>query len=251
MTKPIALVVTGRTFPSISAGLGDFEDWIARGLGDMPLLPVHVCDGAAMPDPAGLSGVVISGSHEMVTDRLAWSEALADWLRRAVPAGLPVLGICYGHQLLAQALGGVAGPREQGMEFGTVDVSLAPEAATDPLLAGLPARFPAHVIHMQSALTLPPGALRLGASPADPHQILRFAPRCWGVQFHPEFNEAVVAGYARELDAPPLQSASGRNQTPESHSLLQRFAALCRAGEDRVTNGRIGGEPARGEQVNS
>lgn len=227
MTKPIAIIVTGRTYPSISADLGDFEDWIARGLAGQALIRVHVCDGASLPAPTDLSGVVISGSHDMVTDRLPWSEALADWLRRAVPTGLPVLGICYGHQLLAQALGGVSGPRPEGLEFGTVDITLVDGAEEDLLLRGLPAHFPAHVIHMQSALTLPAGAVRLGSSPADAHQLVRFAPNCWGVQFHPEFSEAVVAGYAQALGAQPLTSASGRNFAAESYSFLQRFGAIC------------------------
>src|SRR5690606_12424917 len=124
---------------------------------------------------------------------------------------------------------GITGPRAQGIEFGTVDITLTPDAAEDPLLSGLPAHFPAHVIHLQSVLALPPGAVVLGSSPGDPHQALRFARRCWGLQFHPEFDEAVVAGYSRELQIAALHSASGRNLAQEAQSLLRRFGALCAA----------------------
>ncbi|MEZ4555438.1 MAG: gamma-glutamyl-gamma-aminobutyrate hydrolase family protein [Caldilineaceae bacterium] len=57
----------------------------------------------------------MTGSHSMVTDRAAWSERSADWLRAVVAAEWPVLGICFGHQLLAHAWGGVVGP---GIEMG-------------------------------------------------------------------------------------------------------------------------------------
>src|SRR3546814_4405831 len=77
----------------------------------------------------------------MVTERRDWSEATAAWLREAAHAGVPVFGICYGHQLLAHALGGEVGDNPNGRKMGTVAVDLLPAAADDPLFAGLPDRF--------------------------------------------------------------------------------------------------------------
>lgn len=95
----------GATFPALVARLGGFEDWIIQRLGPVQGRTARVIDprSDALPDPASLAGVVITGSHAMVSDRAPWSEACAAWLAAAV------LGICDGHQLLAHALGGAVG----------------------------------------------------------------------------------------------------------------------------------------------
>ena len=69
----------------------------------------------------------------MVTQHLQWSERIAEWLPEAAERQIPTLGICYGHQLLAYALGGKAGNNPQGPEFGTVDVHLTKKAQNDLL----------------------------------------------------------------------------------------------------------------------
>jgi hypothetical protein len=104
----------------------------------------------------------------MVSDYEDWSVSTASWLRAAIARDMPVLGICYGHQLLADALGGQVAYHPQGPEAGVVDVQLLPEAAQDPIFADLPPSFPAAVIHWQSVSTLPPGAVRLAANDLNP-----------------------------------------------------------------------------------
>ena len=130
MSRPL-IVKAGQTLPEIRALRGDFEDWIAAGmrLSRSEVGVVDVCAGESLPDPATPSCIVVTGSSSMVTDREPWSEQTAQWLRRAVEADAPILGICYGHQLLAHALGGVVGDNPQGREVGTVEVALRPEAA--------------------------------------------------------------------------------------------------------------------------
>src|SRR3546814_4890003 len=93
----------------------------------------------------------------MVTERRDWSEATAAWLREAAHAGVPVFGICYGHQLLAHALGGAVGDNPNGRKLGTVAVDLLPAAADHPLFAGLPVRILAPATHQPSVLRAPEG----------------------------------------------------------------------------------------------
>ena len=105
----LLIIKTGRAIKGIPASMQDFEHWTARAAG-LSLDHCHtvtVIDGETLPEPSLCSGVVITGSAAMVSDRHAWSEYVAQWLLQAIDYRLPVLGICYGHQLLAHALGGV------------------------------------------------------------------------------------------------------------------------------------------------
>lgn len=167
----------------------------AAGLTPRQAQGVPVLDGHAPPDPRGYAGAIVTGSGAMVTDREPWSEATADWLRRAIEHGLPMLGICYGHQLIAQALGGEVAWNPLGREMGTVPVHLHAEAAADPLFHRLPREFAAQTTHLQTVASPPPGAVVLARSTLDGCQAFRYGDRTWGLQFHPEFGVVHMRGY--------------------------------------------------------
>jgi GMP synthase (glutamine-hydrolysing) len=234
----LLIVKTGSTVPSVRQRRGDFEDWIAAGLG-VPLSSLDVAavnEGAVLPEPGGLLGVVITGSAAFVSEREAWSVAAEQWIVPLVRAGLPVLGICYGHQLIAQALGGRVGRNPNGREIGTVPVDLSLAVGSrDPLLGALPATAPVHVTHLESVLRLPQGATLLGSTAADPHHAFRVGRRTWGVQFHPEFDADILRGYvserAGELRAEgidPEAVAAGIEDTPHGAAVLKRFLSIAR-----------------------
>ena len=110
MNAPFLILETGQPVASMRRH-GGFPHWIrvAAGLERDATVAVNVERGDELPHHAGFSGVLITGSAAMVTDRHAWSERSAEWLRDAAHAGVPLFGICYGHQLLAHALGGEVG----------------------------------------------------------------------------------------------------------------------------------------------
>ena len=236
--NPLVIVKVGSTFEALRAERGDFENWIADGL-DTQALPILVIDprrGDTLPDAEAVSGVVVTGSHAMVSHREPWSETTAAWLAQLVAHDTPVLGICYGHQLLAHALGGEAGNHPAGVEVGTVTVTLEEAAATDPLLRGLPAQFPAHVVHWQSALRLPEGAVRLAGNDHEPVHAFRIGKHAWGVQFHPEFDAEAMRGYidllADDLASAGVDPAALRERvgpTDTAAGLLRRFARIVEA----------------------
>ena len=165
----ILIVKTGSTLPELQARRGDFEDWTLARLGVDAARVVDVTRGERLPDATGFGGVVVTGSHDMVTEHLPWSERTAEWLAGAVARQVPTLAICYGHQLLAYALGGDVNDNPQGAEYGTVEVALAPEAAADPLLVALDRPTaslgteqcvsPSYTMHPASAVTGLPAAL--------------------------------------------------------------------------------------------
>lgn len=231
--KPLALIKTGGTLPQMIPGRGDFEDWFAHGLGDIAIEQVDVFRGEAPGDPQRFSGVLVTGSVSMVTDREDWSESTADWLRRAIDAGLPTLGVCYGHQLIAHALGGEVGDNPNGRQIGTRPCHLLPEAADDELFENHPEHFPVQTSHLQVVLTPPEGATRLAETPLDPNFVLRFRPNTWGVQYHPEFSVPVMRDYIR-LRGAMLQREGLDDQgllaavepTPVANGVLSRFADL-------------------------
>ena len=248
MTKALHVLQVGHTFTATRAQLGDFDRWTLAAIGDVPL-PVRVLDvpeGAVLPAAGDCAGVIITGSHAMVTDELPWSRAIEAWLPGIVAARAPVLGICYGHQLLARSLGGVVGYRAQGREIGTVAIGLTPEAADDPLFGGLPGKLEAHTTHAQSVAALPRGAVRLAGNEADPNHAFRFGESAWGVQFHPEFDADVMRAYIQEqavdlteagLDVAAL--LDGVHETPVAARVLRRFA--------RFVTGRTHAEPHPGD----
>lgn len=195
MTKPLLIIKTGATFEPTRALRGDFEDWITTALPEGAQSVVcNVLQGETLPEPFDVCGAVITGSHAMVTDNPAWLHPVKNWLQSA-HQHLPLLGICFGHQLLAATLGGEAGFHPSGPEVGSFAVTLTEHGQTDPILGALPSTFTAHLTHHQSALRLPPAATVLATNDHEPHQAFRLGESTWGVQFHPEFNEAVMADY--------------------------------------------------------
>jgi GMP synthase (glutamine-hydrolysing) len=189
--------------------------------------------GEALPDAAAPAGVVVTGSSALVTDREDWSERTGAWLADVLEAGTPLLGICYGHQLLAHALGGRVDHNPLGREIGTIRLELAPAAAADPLLGVLGDAESVHATHVQSVTELPPGARRLASSRGDPNQAFALGERAWGVQFHPEFDADVIAAYLaarreiiRSEGLDPEALEAGVRESPEGPRLLGRFAAL-------------------------
>jgi len=232
--RRVLVVKTGRTLSSLIARRGDSDTWIADALGMDPasLDVVPVFEGAALPDPGDVAGVVITGSPAMVSERAPWSVRTAAWLERAADR-TPVFGICYGHQLLAEALGGRAGPNPRGREMGTVEVELLPEAAEDLLFSATPRRIRAHTTHLETVLELPAGARVLARSESDRYHAVAFAPRVWGVQFHPEFDADVMRTYLTERrevlrseGRDPDAMINDTEECDESRALLRRFAEL-------------------------
>ncbi|HKJ16584.1 MAG TPA: glutamine amidotransferase [Xanthomonadales bacterium] len=233
LKRPVLLIKTGATIPETREEFGDFEEWFARGLGVQGVAQIDVFAGELPPDPAGFSGVIVTGSASMVSHQHDWSERTADWLHDAVHLGMPVLGVCFGHQLLAYALGGAVGPNPRGRQIGTQQINTLPSAASDPLMCELPSSFHAQTTHVESVHELPPGAVRLASSPRDENHAFRYGERAWGVQFHPEFGADIMSGYIRArshviqaegLD--PEHLASRVSETPVAQGLLARFTTF-------------------------
>ena len=231
MSLPFLILETGKPVAPMRR-YGGFPHWIrvAAGLGREEARVVDVEAGQPLPKPRGHAGILMTGSGAMVSDRLDWSERAAEWLKAAVDAEVPVFGICYGHQLLAHALGGEVGDNPRGREMGTVEVRLNASAAADPLFAGKPDIFRAHATHLQTVLRSPAGAVVLAETDLDACAAFRLGDQAWGVQFHPEFSARHMQGYIaarapnlRHEGFNPIGMHAAVRSSPEARGILRQF----------------------------
>jgi len=230
--RPLLLIQTGEAPDALRSRFGGFADWFrnAMRLQATQMRVVRVDTGEPLPEPAQIAGAVITGSAAMVTERAAWREQTAGWIRDALDAETPLFGVCYGHQLMADALGGAVGWLPAGREIGTESITRLASGEM-PGFRGLPASFPAQTTHRQSVLVPPRGAEVLARSQRDPHQLLRYAPNTLSSQFHPEFTPDFMRAYIevradalRDEGLDPDALAADVRETEAARMLLERFA---------------------------
>ena len=230
--KNLYIVKCGSTFDSIKDEFRDFEDWIIDKLEDKnrDIYVLDVQNDEDLPILEKSDVVIFTGSHSMVTDEESWSLNLESWLLNLIKDEIPLLCICYGHQLLAKSLGGVSGYHENGIEIGTVDVFLEENAKNDELFSELENSFKAHTIHSQTVLELPKGAVRLAFNNHDKNHAFRVGSCAWGVQFHPEFDENIMDLYIDEVskkkDLNIKELKENISKTPVSTLVLKEFERL-------------------------
>ncbi len=160
--------------------------WAERGIG---LDVVRADLGEAVPARVEQDGLVVLGGYMGATDdaHVPWLAPTRDLIRATVEDGIPVLGVCLGHQLMAVALGGEVRRNPAGRLLGLLPVALTEEGRTDPLLSGSEGLRAIH--YNEDVVTVAPhGAAVLATAPDGTIQALRFAERAWGVQFHPEIS---------------------------------------------------------------
>jgi len=232
VTRPLVVLVTGDPVGGVAARRGPFSALFAGaldGVAPAPLLPVEA-RGSELAIPDDVAGVIVTGSASSVTERAPWMLRTEALLRDLVRREVPVLGVCFGHQLLGAALGGRVERNPRGREIGTVDVEVLVQ---DPLLEGLPGRFAANATHMDSVTVLPPGATLLARSALEPHAAVRFGAAAWGVQFHPEFDRDVMRGYlearaelVRAEGGDPARLLAAAGDGEGGRALLRTFARM-------------------------
>lgn len=196
--KPLVILRAGDAAPPVAERRGQFASWIKREVGrawDGPWVEHDIRTEAPLPDPRSAAGFIITGSSSSVTERAPWMLRGEELVRRIHDAGTPLFGICFGHQMIGQALGGEVTKNPNGREIGTVRVRLLPGAAGEPILRGLPTAFTANHTHVDSVTTLPRGARVLGATDLERHAIFVVGLRTKCVQFHPEIDGDAMRGY--------------------------------------------------------
>ncbi len=153
-------------------------------------------NGALPASPAECDAWLVTGSKHGVYDDLPWIAPLKAFLRAARAAGRPIVGVCFGHQILAEALGGRAVKFAKGWGAGVHDYQVVRRPGW---MNGGPDSFAIHAMHQDQVTAIPEDATVLATSPFCEFAMLAYgdpeAPDAISIQPHPEFD----ADYARAL----------------------------------------------------
>ncbi len=162
------------------------ERWMRDAEADVSVC--HAYAGEALPDPSTYDGLVVLGGAMGANDDATspWLAPVRDRIRRHAADGVPVLGICLGHQLAAVALDGEVEVNSRGQTFGLRTLQWTPDAHLDTLMSTVATPRRGMHWHDDVVTRLPEGALVLAADDDVEVQAARFAPTVWGVQHHPE-----------------------------------------------------------------
>jgi GMP synthase (glutamine-hydrolysing) len=182
----------------------------------------------------GVDALVIGGSGDFLLSRGDIPEhiaAVSELARAARERGMPILGICFGGQILSQAFGGkvVHGPDRK--EMGTFELTRSPNAVHCPVFKELPERFHAQLGHQDHIDEIPEGAVHLASSELSHHQAWTFPGEpMYALTFHPELDEDAmhyrINFYADEygLDEPTLEEMRGGIfAAPEAVRVIRLF----------------------------
>jgi GMP synthase (glutamine-hydrolysing) len=194
VTSPVVLVVEhdAECPPAL------FGDWLVAAGCALDVRRPHA--GDELPTLASYDGLLVLGGPMGADDDAthAWLGPVKALVREARGSGLPTLGICLGHQLIASALGGRVERNPRGQQVGLLGIGWTAAAEGDPLMG--PLATPRRGVQWNDDVVtaLPDGATLLAETPYGEVQAVRYAPAMWGVQLHPEVDEVILAAWAED-----------------------------------------------------
>ena len=160
------------------------SEWLSPSLPQVSYAGISPVRGEALPDIDAFDGYIYSGSRHGVYDPFEWIAPLKSFIREVTAAEIPQFGICFGHQIMAEALGGKAVKSEKGWGVGVDTYDLRLNANQ-----GDATQVPVMIWHQDQVIALPDSAQVLGGNDFCPIGVVRYQQPALSVQFHPEFSE--------------------------------------------------------------
>lgn len=238
----VCLYVVGTAPDEVFVEHGGYVDWFRRIAGDceVELEPFDGMTGKVPADIADHDGVVITGSPASLTTPEPWMEAGIELIRWAAERRFPLLGVCFGHQMIGAAYGASVIENPQGWELSTYEVALNADGIDDPLFDGLPRMLDVNLSHRDivDPDTLSPlnGIRPLGSTAKTAVQALAAGPSIRGVQFHPEFDAPITARYLDTRRELLRECAARRNNLDDVPELLETRIRDCPHSEQVFRN---------------
>jgi GMP synthase (glutamine-hydrolysing) len=224
--KNILIIKCGETYDSVKAASGDFDEMIINRL-NLPRKVFKVYEihkGQKPMHPGEYIAAIITGSHSNVDDNHQWIKQLKDWIITARYSNIPVLGLCFGHQIIAEALGGKVEKSNKGINIGCEKITLTPAGVEDPLYKNIKNDFVSYKSHQYYVTKTPPESISLAKNEAGGIESFKVG-KIYGVQFHPEFDKETIEEYIKITD-PPLTNGVKMKQKFKNESIIPNFIDL-------------------------
>lgn len=218
----IGILQTGLAPDTLSGAMGDYPDMFARLL-DGQGFTFRTWRVVEMEFPADVQecdGWLLTGSRHGAYEDLPFISPLEDFIRRAYAARVPMVGVCFGHQIIAQALGGKVEKYAGGWSVGPTDYDFDGETLT------------LNAWHQDQVTVAPPQARVIASSDFCANAALVYDDRAFTVQAHPEFQDAFVDGLMKTrgkgvVPDPVLAGAGARLGTPvHDQTIAARITAF-------------------------
>ena len=159
----------GRTGPLVI-------EWIRDYLPEASFSSIHVAGNQPLPGPDSIDGIIISGSEKGVYDNTPWMQPLRENIQLMQSASVPMFGICFGHQIMADVFGGTAAKADKGFITGTRQFN------------DRGVKVNAYLAHQDQVIDVPPNAEVLASAAHCPVAALSYEFPALSVQFHPEYS---------------------------------------------------------------
>lgn len=219
MTR-IAILETGAPPAALTPAYGDYPAMFRALLGDSFETETFDVQAGALPDPDRFDGAIITGSAAGVYEDRPWIPPLLEWIRTA-KGRLRLVGICFGHQAMTEALGGRVEKSERGWGVGLHRYQVA---AAEPWMQPTASRIAIPVSHQDQVVVQPPGARVLLASAFTPYAGLAWGDDAVSFQCHPEFSPAyaaaLVEGRAERIPSAVAAEALASLREPDDRDVL-------------------------------
>ena len=186
MGMRIGLLVCDHVRPEFLGISGDYEDMFRRlfaGRDEVEVVAFDAVNGEVPDEPSQADAWLTTGSRSSVNDDEQWIRDLEDFVRKVAAEETPFVGICFGHQLIAKALGGSVAKSDRGWGVGVQEVVVSPEL-------GLGDSYRVLSSYQDQVATLPPGGEVLGWNDHCPVSVMGVGSTILGIQGHPEFEPA-------------------------------------------------------------
>ena len=218
-----------------------FQSLFAAAGADIDWQTVHVLDGEPFPNPARLNGIVITGSKYGVYDTPFWIDPLRDFIRAAYAANTPIVAVCFGHQIMADALGGDVRLAPNGWQLGRQTYRFTEDRPA--CFDELPDEISLLASHQDQVISPPACARTFLASPGCPHAGLVYENgAAISLQPHPEFDRDYATALVglrlgNPLNADEVAALSRRIDGPLDDLPLAKALAHCLSG--RLTSSKL------------